>query len=94
MRKLLAYGRLHAERVVEGWITPMAEELNDNEDYAQEGSGSDAEDLARGLFEWKRKARAALEGQESWGVAARKQMVALAGVVKSLDSSAAGGKDA
>jgi hypothetical protein len=96
MRKLLEYGRLHAEKVVEGWITPTAEErqremegVGDDQGESGEENGelSEAENLAKGLFEWRNKERKALlEWKESWGVAAKRQMVALAGVVRTLPS--------
>ncbi|KAK4154286.1 hypothetical protein C8A00DRAFT_32963 [Chaetomidium leptoderma] len=93
MRKLLECGRLHGERVVEGWITPGGDQLQQQQqqetDGEDESGGEDKEDmdeaenLARGLFEWRRKGRG-LKGEESWGVAARRQMVALAGLVRTL----------
>jgi hypothetical protein len=129
MRKLLGYGKMFGEKVVEGWITPHSE--NDGEeDGESDGSNGDreseAENLAKGLFKWKsnglfpegenkgsfsgwekkpdgvfereRKAEGVYErerkewgvpnGEDSWGVAARKQMVALAGVVRTLPSNA------
>ncbi|KAK4234000.1 hypothetical protein C8A03DRAFT_19025 [Achaetomium macrosporum] len=93
MRKLLEYGKLHGEKVVEGWITPTTSEQKhqgtDDDDDDGEDSGEDkeimteAENLAKGLFEWRRKGRGLLKA-EGWGVAARRQMVALAGVVRTL----------
>ncbi|KAK3297610.1 uncharacterized protein B0H64DRAFT_392575 [Chaetomium fimeti] len=94
MRKLLGYGKVFGEKVVEGWITPHSEQVCDGEgDDDGESSGEDregsseAENLAKGLFEWKRKGWGLLKGDESWGVAARRQMVALAGVVRTLPST-------
>lgn len=104
MRKLLEYGRVFGQRVVEGWITPStssprcsrghsrAEEEDDDGSSGGEGGNgggeemSEAENLARGLFEWRRKGRGLMGANESWGVAARRQMVALAGVVRTLPS--------
>ncbi|EAQ86602.1 hypothetical protein CHGG_07855 [Chaetomium globosum CBS 148.51] len=89
MRKLLGYGKVFGEKVVEGWITPHSEKEgeDDEESDVEDGDGaSEAENLAKGLFEWKRKGWGLLKGGESWGVAARKQMVALAGVVRTLPS--------
>ncbi|AEO61691.1 hypothetical protein MYCTH_2121463 [Thermothelomyces thermophilus ATCC 42464] len=98
MRKLLSYGKTFGEKAVEGWITPhctvgvgdgVGEEQSDGavDENGEEGL-SEAENLARGLFEWRRRGRGlSREGEESWGVAARKQMVALAGVVRTLPSS-------
>ncbi|KAL2185177.1 hypothetical protein L209DRAFT_756194 [Thermothelomyces heterothallicus CBS 203.75] len=95
MRKLLSYGKTFGEKAVEGWITPhctvgvgdgVGEEQSDGavDENGEEGL-SEAENLARGLFEWRRGGRGlSREGEESWGVAARKQMVALAGVVRTL----------
>ncbi|KAK4122731.1 hypothetical protein N657DRAFT_646462 [Parathielavia appendiculata] len=91
MRKLLEYGRLYGERVVEGWITPRdqdeGDEDGDSNGEEEKKKMSEAENLARGLFEWRRKGRG-LPGkaEESWGVAARRQMVVLAGVVRTLPS--------
>ncbi|KAK4247101.1 hypothetical protein C7999DRAFT_14840 [Corynascus novoguineensis] len=90
MRKLLGYGKAFGEKVVEGWIMPhcTAREgdgaAEEEEDYG-EGS-SEVENLAKGLFEWRKKGRGMLkvEVEESWGVAARKQMTALVGVVRTL----------
>ncbi|KAH6850874.1 hypothetical protein B0I37DRAFT_414249 [Chaetomium sp. MPI-CAGE-AT-0009] len=94
MRKLLGYGKVLGERVVEGWITPHSEKAgdgeggDDGESGGEDGEGlSEAENLARGLFEWKRKGSGLLKGEKSWGVAARRQMVALAGVVRTLPSN-------
>ena len=104
MRQLLAYGRVHGERAVEGWIAPRGDgescEMTDGEDEEEGGSEEErerrreAENLARGLFEWRRKGRGLGlgEGAESWGVAARRQMGALVGVVRTLPSSNKGGK--
>jgi hypothetical protein len=88
MRKLLEHGRVFGERVVEGWITPSAPgEEGGSDSGAGEEDGSEAENLARGLFEWRRKGCGLKGGQqESWGVVARRQMVALAGVVRTLPS--------
>jgi hypothetical protein len=94
MRKLLEHGRVFGERVVEGWITPSApgEDGGGGSDSGASedddgGDGSEAENLARGLFEWRRKGCGLKGGQqESWGVVARRQMVALAGVVRTLPS--------
>jgi hypothetical protein len=96
MRKLLEYGRLYGERVVEGWITPRDQQSGDcggGEEDEESSDGeedkenmSEAENLAKGLFEWRRKGRGLVKGKESWGVAARRQMVALAGVVRTLPS--------
>ncbi|KAK4101544.1 hypothetical protein N658DRAFT_516031 [Parathielavia hyrcaniae] len=97
MRKLLEYGRLYGERAVEGWITPRAQddkaccgEEDDDESNSEEEREklSEAENLAKGLFEWRRKGRGLLLGkaEESWGVAARRQMGALVGVVRTLPS--------
>ncbi|KAK4038124.1 6d24efdd-47e8-48fc-a4f6-c9a3cf6d6fdb [Parachaetomium inaequale] len=94
MRMLLGYGKVFGERVVEGWITPHDDKVGggDGEEDGESGgeedkeSLSEAENLARGLFEWRRKGGALLKGEESWGVAARRQMVALAGVVRTLPS--------
>lgn len=98
MRKLLEYGRVFGERVVEGWITPSAPPgeggMDDHGDGGSSGGEDDdagdvseAENLARGLFEWRRKGCGLKGGAESWGVAARRQMVALAGVVRTLPSN-------
>lgn len=105
MRRLLEYGRLYAERIVEGWITPgekegadeqeEVEEEEGEEDAVGEGRGrereregswdtemmNEAERLARGMFE---KSQAGLKGEETWGLAARKQMMAFAGLVRAL----------
>jgi hypothetical protein len=95
MRKLLEHGRVFGERVVEGWITPSApgEDGGGGSDSGASedddgGDGSEAENLARGLFEWRRKGcgLGLKGGEESWGVVARRQMVALAGVVRTLPS--------
>ncbi|KAK3901136.1 6d24efdd-47e8-48fc-a4f6-c9a3cf6d6fdb [Staphylotrichum tortipilum] len=88
MRELLEWGRIHGERAVERWITPGERWGEMGQEDADQGEGererekrSEAENLARGLFEWRR----VMEGAgESWGVVARKQMVALAGVVRTL----------
>ncbi len=102
MRQLLAYGRVHGERAVEGWIAPQdsGEEQHEVTDEEEEGDQSEeererrreAENLARGLFEWRRKGRGLGlgESEESWGVAARRQMGALVGVVRTLPSSKGG----
>jgi hypothetical protein len=90
MRKLLECGRVYGERVVEGWLTPEEKEKESGgEGEGEDGDGEEgefdegmmreAEKLARGLFETERR-----KGEETWGVAARKQMVALAGVVMTL----------
>lgn len=131
MRKLLGYGKLFGERVVEGWITPHSGGEGEEEDGESDGEDGDddgkseTENLAKGLFKWKgsglppewekkpdgsfererrsdgvyererkseggyeweRKEWGSTNGDESWGVAARKQMVALAGVVRTLPS--------
>ena len=95
MRKLLEHGRVFGERVVEGWITPSApgEDGGGSDDSGageddDGGNGSEAENLARGLFEWRRKGCGLnwKGAEESWGVVARRQMVALAGVVRTLPS--------
>ncbi|KAL2019103.1 hypothetical protein VTK56DRAFT_10054 [Thermocarpiscus australiensis] len=84
MRKLLQHGRLYGEKIAERVINPEGGQ----EEEEEESSGSDkenrgeTEDLARGLFE---KSRKGLERkEETWGVAARRQMVALAGLVRTL----------
>ncbi|KAL2195780.1 hypothetical protein P885DRAFT_38952 [Corynascus similis CBS 632.67] len=90
MRKLLGYGKAFGEKVVEGWIMPHC--TAGDGDGAEEGGEDDAEgsseveNLAKGLFEWRKKGRGMLEVEvdESWGVAARKQMTALVGVVRTL----------
>lgn len=97
MRKLLTYGKTFGEKVVEGWITPHCnDEVGHgagegwNDEVVDENGEvlSETENLAKGLFEWRRRGRGLLkEGKESWGVVARKQMVALAGVVRTLPSS-------
>jgi hypothetical protein len=99
MRKLLEYGRLYGERVVEGWISPRdhqdrdgGEEEDESSDDEDKGNMSEAENLARGLFEWRRKGRGLVKGEESWGVVARRQMVALAGVVRTLPSKGSEGR--
>ncbi|KAK3304342.1 uncharacterized protein B0T15DRAFT_536226 [Chaetomium strumarium] len=97
MRKLLEYGKVYGEKVVEGWITPTTpqngeqdpddddNEADDGEDSGEDREGmTEAENLAKGLFEWRRKGRGLLKAGEGWGVAARRQMVALAGVVRTL----------
>jgi hypothetical protein len=98
MRKLLEYGKVYGEKVVEGWITPTTPKNRDQStedgDEEEEGEGdadddddertTEAENLARGLFEWRRKGRGLLNAGEGWGVAARRQMVALAGAVRTL----------
>lgn len=90
MRKLLEYGKTYGEKVVEGWITP-GDRCKEVDGGGEESSGDDeeekrseAENLARGLFEWKKRKERLLRGEESWGVVARRQMVALAGVVRTL----------
>ncbi|KAL2159974.1 hypothetical protein VTH06DRAFT_1629 [Thermothelomyces fergusii] len=93
MRKLLSYGKAFGEKAVEGWITPHctgevgegAGEARNAGAVDENGDGSsEAENLARGLFEWRKRGRGlSKEGEESWGVAAWKQMVALAGVLHS-----------
>jgi hypothetical protein len=90
MRKLLEYGKIYGEKAVEGWITP-ADRCKEVDGDAEESSGDDeeekrseAENLARGLFEWRKRKERLLRGEESWGVVARKQMAALAGVVRTL----------
>lgn len=100
MRTLLAYGRVHGERAVEGWIAPRDDDKHHEMTDGEEEGGSEeererrseAENLARGLFEWRRKGRGLglAEGAESWGVAARRQMGALVGVVRTLPSSKVG----
>ncbi len=91
MRKLLEYGKAYGKKVVEGWITPgdkhpdsETDEEDDSNDERERRS--EAENLAKGLFEWRRKGWGLGKGEETWGMAARKQMVALAGVVKTLPS--------
>ncbi|KAL2130758.1 hypothetical protein VTI74DRAFT_5976 [Chaetomium olivicolor] len=96
MRKLLEYGKVYGEKVVEGWITPSPEDQDDESDSNNEDDEEnmdEAENLARGLFEWRRKRRglrSLVMGKgddrkgESWGVAARRQMVALVGVIRTL----------
>lgn len=90
MRKLLEYGKIFGEKVVEGWISPD-DRGRDREDQEESDDGSGGEDsevenLAKGLFEWRRKGRGLGKSDESWGGLARKQMVAMAGVVRTLPS--------
>ncbi|KAL1843619.1 hypothetical protein VTJ49DRAFT_601 [Mycothermus thermophilus] len=83
MRELLEEGRRVGERAVEGWIAPSDERKDgeggegSEEDDDGEEQKREAENLARGLFEWKKKDQ--FKAGESWGAAARRQMVALAG---------------
>ncbi|KAK4132907.1 hypothetical protein BT67DRAFT_64683 [Trichocladium antarcticum] len=96
MRKLLECGRAYGERVVEGWISPEEGGAEDDNDEGEVGDRDDgeefdegmmreAENLARGLFESEGR-----KGGETWGVAARKQMAALAGVVGTLPARKGG----
>lgn len=91
MRRLLEYGKTYGEKVVEGWITPgdrckqvVSGEGEDSSGDDEEEKRNEAENLARGLFEWKKRKERLLRGEESWGVVARRQMVALAAVVRTL----------
>ncbi|KAK4142953.1 6d24efdd-47e8-48fc-a4f6-c9a3cf6d6fdb [Dichotomopilus funicola] len=90
MRKLLEYGKIFGEKVVEGWISPDDRggdrESQEESDNVDEGEDSEVENLAKGLFEWRRKGRGLGKSDESWGGLARKQMVAMAGVVRTLPS--------
>ncbi len=84
MCELLEWGRIHGEKAVERWITPEEKCAGEDKEAGDRGLGEEergeAEGLAKGLFGWRK-----MEGAgESWGVAARRQMVALAGVVRTL----------
>ena len=88
LKKLLECGRVHGEKIVEGWITPEdgkrqgeSEDEDDGDDAGLDGDIGEVKDLAKGLYERKKEE---LKGEEAWGVAAKKQMVALAGLVRTL----------
>jgi hypothetical protein len=88
LKKLLECGRIHGEKIVEGWITPddgksqgESEDEDDGDDASLGGNLGEVKDLAKGLYKWKKEE---LKGEEAWGVAAKKQMVALVGLLKTL----------
>ncbi|GAB1313226.1 Ribosome assembly protein 3 [Madurella fahalii] len=96
MRRLLVCGREVGEKAIEGWISPAGAgeqqgEWGADSDGNGDGDGDGKEEvdgLAKELFD--RRERTA---EESWGVMAKRQMVALTGVVRALDPASGSGSE-
>jgi hypothetical protein len=91
MSKLLACGKEVALKAVEGWINPSSTEASSSDGPLAEGDGEvdgaeEVDGLARGLF-GKSNAKAKAE---SWGLGAKRQMLALAAVVRTLEHGKGG----